>query len=720
MVALLWFTELGAVYPLLQILFNSQNAQRWVVEQIEEREVEIEAIQARLRENAEVPRLAENGRKGELESHIRAVNVDFGRKETRLREIERKIDESGKRGPNAALDPVEQARLNRLRREHKIADARVNEMRKSVTAIENDDSNALTHRKETLSRELGRTRAWLARFRWVKPKVDRYLPDEGFKTLLLLLVLVMTGVAVKGFFLFVQEVVVSNIVQLTIFDIRNLFFRRAVAFDLARFNDQGTADLMARFTNDMESVGQGLNTLLSKMVREPLRVVTCLGGALWLNWRLTLLALALIPLSAFTSFRAGKIMKRAVRKALESMSNIYKILQETFQGIKVVKAFTAERIERRRFFVETKRLYKKSVRVAMIDALSDPVLEMLALSTVSIALLAGSYLVLRRTTDLDFGFFRLKLASRPMMIEDLLTLYTMLAGVSDPIRKLANVHSKMQRAAAASDRICALMDQRPTVVDRKNAPRLARHRQAIEFDHVQFGYDRREPVVRGVSFRVRHGETIALVGPNGCGKTTLMNLLPRFWDVDQGAIRIDGLDLREVRLRSVRAQMGIVTQETVLFQGTLAENIAYGHPHASRAAIEAAAKRSFAHQFISTFPEGYDTVVGERGMSLSGGQRQRIALARAMLRDPAILILDEATSAVDIQDELLIRRAIEEFAKGRTTFMITHNLGSLEVADRIILLNSGRVEAIGTDAELRKTSQLYRKLHEIHFRRESA
>ena len=455
MVALLWFTELGAVYPLLQILFNSQNAQRWMVEQIDEREVEIEATEARLGEIVEVPRLAEARQRGALEKHIRAVNGDFGRKESRLRESERKIDESGKRRPSAALEPVEQAKLNRLRRDHKIAEAHVNEMRKSVTSIESADLAAIAHRQEVLSRELGRSRAWLEWFRWAKPRVNRYLPNEGFKTLLLLLVLVMTGVAVKGFFLFVQEVLVSNIVQLTIFDIRNLFFRRAVAFDLARFNDQGTADLMARFTNDMESVGQGLNTLLSKMIREPLRVATCLGGALWLNWRLTLLALALIPLSAFTSFRAGKIMKRAVRKALESMSNIYKILQETFQGIKVVKAFTAERLERRRFFLETKRLYKKSVKVAMIDALSDPVLEILALLTVSIALLAGSYLVLRRTTFLDFGFFRFKLASRPMMIEDLLTLYTMLAGVSDPIRKLANVHSKIQRAAAAADRICA-------------------------------------------------------------------------------------------------------------------------------------------------------------------------------------------------------------------------------------------------------------------------
>jgi ABC-type multidrug transport system fused ATPase/permease subunit len=264
------------------------------------------------------------------------------------------------------------------------------------------------------------------------------------------------------------------------------------------------------------------------------------------------------------------------------------------------------------------------------------------------------------------------------------------------------------------------MDRRPAVAEKAHAAPLGRHRHRIEFDHVGFGYSGREPVLRGLDLSVRHGETIALVGPNGCGKTTLMNLLPRFWDVQSGAIRVDGHDLRDVPLRSLRGQMGMVTQETVLFEGTHAENIAYGSRHASRAEIEAAARRAYAHQFISALPEGYDTLIRERGLNLSGGQRQRIALARAMLRDPAILILDEPTSAVDIQDEALIRKAIEEFARGRTTFLITHSLGTLQCADRIVLMNAGRIEAVGTDAELRRNSPLYRRLHEIHFQRESA
>jgi ABC-type multidrug transport system fused ATPase/permease subunit len=249
---------------------------------------------------------------------------------------------------------------------------------------------------------------------------------------------------------------------------------------------------------------------------------------------------------------------------------------------------------------------------------------------------------------------------------------------------------------------------------------LPRHHRCIEFDDVHFSYQDRAPLIKGISLTVRHGERIALVGPNGCGKTTLMNLLPRFWDIDSGAIRVDGHDIRDLRLRSFRRQIGIVPQETILFQGTISANIAYADPSASRETIIEAAKRAYAHQFIMTLPQGYDTLIGERGHGLSGGQRQRIALARAMLRNPAILILDEATSAVDIQDEALIRKAIEEFSQGRTTFLISHSLGTIQFADRIVLIDDGRIAAVGTDHELKRTSPLYRRLHEIHYHRETA
>jgi len=716
---MLFFTELMAIYPLLHILFDSQNPQRWISQQIEAAENRVREFEARKAEAARVHGIAQRGQTdySELTARYETLDREFDSKEKELRRKETRAGLAvlDTRANQPAPDDLD--KLDKMRREHRVDEARLKELGDCSRFLRNGDIASLNHRLIDIDGDIARQEWWKRCYEFVRPYVHRYFPGDSFKTLVLLIGLVMVGVALKGLFAFLQEVLVADVMQHTLLDIRNHFFRRTMNLDLASFSDQGSSELMARFTNDMESFGQGLITLMTKLIREPMRIASCLGGALWFNWRLTCLTLILVPISAAATYRAGKIMKRAVRRTLESMSSIYKILQESFQGIKVVKAFGMERVERSRFFEETKNFYRKSVRVAMIDALSDPVLELLALVTVAIALMAGSYLVLNRTIFLDLGLFRLQLASQPMAIQDLLTLYAMLAGISDPIRKLSNVHSKIQRASAAADRICALMDRNPKVVDRKGALPLPRHRHSIEFDRVSFSYTGRSAVLHDISLSVRHGETIALVGPNGCGKTTLMNLLPRFWDVDNGEIRIDGHDIRDVPIRSLRRQIGIVLQETLLFQDTIANNIAYGDPHARRSAVIAAAERAYAHPFIMSLPQGYDTVVGERGYGLSGGQRQRLALARAMLCDPAILILDEATSAVDIQDELLIRKAIEEFAQERTTFLVSHNLASIQIASRIVLVNAGRIEAVGTDQELRRSSALYRRLYEIHYHR---
>jgi ATP-binding cassette, subfamily B, bacterial MsbA len=721
MVAGLWGADIGSVYPLLQVLLYNQNGRDWVAQKIEALETDGAVLKARI---DTLDSVQKTWNSGSPNTDLPRIPSAQGAPAQTTAERVPDADALTAAGPRPT--PTARALMRgrdvapSLSRTVRLPDASAEEQRRTLRMLQAGEISSLNQHRAALSRELRINAGWLGAYQGIQPWVNKYLPSDAFNTLLLLVGVVMVGVGIKGFFLFLQEVLVADIVQLSLFAIRNRFYRRTMNLDLGSFTDQGSAELMARFTNDIDSLSQGLNTLLTKVFREPLRIISCLSVAFWFNWRLTCLTLVLVPISAATTYRVGKVMKRAVRRSLESMSNIYKILQESLQGIKVVKAFTMERHERRRFFKETKSLYRKSVRVAMIDALSDPVLEMLSLSTVSIALLAGSYLVLRGVLFLDLGLFKLQLASQPMAIEDLLTLYAMLAGVSDPVRKLANVNSKIQRAAAASDRICALMDREPRVAERPGAPRLAKHRKAIEFDEVRFGYNGNDPVIQGLSLTVRHGERIALVGPNGCGKTTLMNLLPRFWDVHSGAIRIDGHDLRDVQLRSLRTQIGMVTQETILFEDTVANNIAYGSRSASESEIIAAAQRAYAHQFISSLPEGYNTVLSERGMSLSGGQRQRIALARAVLRDPAILVLDEATSAVDIQDEALIRKAIEEFARNRTTFIITHSLSALQFADRIVLMNAGRIEAVGTDAELMRNSPLFRRLHEIHFQRESA
>jgi len=722
MVAWLSFLELGAVLPLLKILINNDNPQRWISTKIDSIAEDMERLAAQREELARVER--EFASQADVEAplsgrflELEAIKKDLQKE---IEDRERRVALPDQHEVSSQFLVQETGKIQLLKREQRIVEARWGELTQGSQWLHADDRRALERRVAAIERERKNVEWWNELYRGAKPAVYKYLPSDQFRTLGMLMGLVLIGVMIKGLFTFCQEVLVADVMQHTLFDVRNLFFRRTTNLDLASFSEQGSSDLMARFTNDMDSFGQGLNTILSKLIREPLRAVICMTGAFWFNWRLTCLTLVVVPISAYTTYRVGRVMKRAVRRSLESMSSIYKILQETFQGIKVVKAFGMERVERRRFFLETKNFYRKSIRVAMIDSMSDPVLEMLTLITVAIALLSGSYLVLKQSIFLELGPFKLQLASQVMAIEDLLTLYAIMAGVSDPIRKLSNVHSKLQRAAAASDRICSLMDREPQVVESSQAVLRPVHRKSIEFDEVCFSYSRREPLLKGITLKVRHGETIALVGPNGCGKSTLMSLLPRFWDVDSGAIRIDGVDVREIRGRSLRRMIGIVPQETILFQDTIARNIAYGDPGANREAIVKAAERSYAHQFIMTLPDGYDTVIGERGHGLSGGQRQRIALARAMLRDPSILILDEATSAVDIQDEALIRRAIEEFSRGRTTFLISHSMGTIQFADRIVLIDDGRVAAVGTDQELKRSSPLYRRLHDIHYHRESA
>jgi ATP-binding cassette subfamily B protein/subfamily B ATP-binding cassette protein MsbA len=298
--------------------------------------------------------------------------------------------------------------------------------------------------------------------------------------------------------------------------------------------------------------------------------------------------------------------------------------------------------------------------------------------------------------------------------------YALLAAIADPVRKLSSVYTKLQSGAAGADRIFALMDWQPRVRNNRQFTWLPAHQSKIEFCDICFSYEPNRPILTNINLSFTHGEVIALVGRNGCGKSTLLNLLPRFNDPDHGSILVDGMDIRTVNLRGLRKQMAIVTQDTILFDDTIFNNIAYGQRRASREQVEKAARRAFAHEFIEKLPLGYDARVGELGRSLSGGEKQRIALARAILRDPRILILDEFTSQVDAESEAKIHQALKEFVRGRTTFLITHRLNTLEIADRIVVLERGRIEAVGKHAELLCTSPVYQSLHEAHVLRKAA
>jgi subfamily B ATP-binding cassette protein MsbA len=572
----------------------------------------------------------------------------------------------------------------------------------------------LLQRQDRIRTKLSADSKRLVLYQWIQRHVISWIPSDQFDTYSIILVILLVATLVKGAATFVQEVLVGSVVELTVMSLRKDCFRHLLDLDYQTLARHGKPDLMSRFTNDIGIVADGLNLLGGKVIREPLKAVACIGTALFFNWRLTLLSLICVPLMGMAFHRYGKQLKRASHHMMDRMSRIYKSLEETLDGLKIVIAFNGERRHRQRFHREHKEYYHTAMKVVNIDALTGPTIEFFMTFGACVALLPGAYLVLRQT-DAIRG---IKLASDVMQIEDLSVLYALLAGTLDPLRKLSSVYAKLKRVIAATQRVFEIMQWQPLLKQVAEPQAMPHHSESIVFKKVTFKYavsglDKERPnALSDITLKITAGEVVVVVGENGSGKSTLVNLLPRYYDPDSGAVLIDGVDIRNVRLRDLRAQIGVVTQETLLFDDTIYENIRYGKPDATHAEILAAAEQAHVPQFFDQLPEGFSTRVGPRGGRLSGGQRQRVALARALLRNPTILILDEATSAVDAQSESMIHQCLGEFVKGRTVFLITHAVTPkiLEFATKIVVMEHGQVIAAGPHNELLQSCAAYQAL----------
>lgn len=548
------------------------------------------------------------------------------------------------------------------------------------------------------------------------PYIAKYAPQSPFWTLAGLMGLMFLATLARGLFLMGSMVAVARVGQRTMLDLQNDVFQNVLDMETSELGVKGTGDLVGRIRGETGSIAQALMTLYGKTVREPLKMIACISGAAWVNWRLLLFSMLICPIAGFLMVKLAQVTKRANKRAMEESARLLNRLYQALTYMRVVKAFTNEDSERNRFKVVARDVYKKSMRISVFGALSRINNEILGVTMITISVLAGGYLVLNSTCYL----FGIRMCTAPMSFGSLMMFFGFMIGVADPLRKLADVYNKIQGGVVAADRVFPLIDRIPAVRTPSNPKPIPSGELEIQFDNVRFEYEPGNPILNGVTASVPAGTSLAIVGHNGCGKSTLINLIPRFFDIKESggnldsSIKIGGLDVRDVGLKQLRDKIGYVTQQTMLFNETIAENIAYGEDELNMAEVRSAAQKAHAHQFIMELEDGYETMIGEHGSRLSGGQRQRLSLARAILKDPEILILDEATSQIDPESEKLIRQTMAEFIKGRTTVVITHQLSTLNLVDRIMMMKDGQVVDCGTHEQLLSRSPEYRKLRNIH------
>lgn len=533
---------------------------------------------------------------------------------------------------------------------------------------------------------------------WTNVAILRDTPAESLKVLCLTILGVFF---VKNIFLYLKNILLYMVQLNIVKDIRDKLYNHIQKLSLGYFNKEKSGTITSVIINDVEQLQGALSVAFQKLFVEPINILTFATLLFIISWKLALIAIVIIPLAGVAIITIGKSIRRKSRRTQKKIAEIMQILSENLSSIRIVKAFVNEKEEIKKFSRETTNYLSLHLKRARLDLIAAPITESFGV-IIGVVLLwyGGSEVILQRG----------------LIAEDFIRFILILFSILGPIKQLSNVNIRIQAGAASAERIFNLLDTEPQIVEINNPTKLQNFKNEVVFKNVNFEYFAGDgPVLDNINFSIKKGEVVALVGPSGSGKSTIADLIPRFYDVKSGSIMFDGEDIKNASLASLRNNLGIVSQEVVLFNDTIRNNIAYAQPNKDESEIRKAAEAANALEFIEKTQDGFDTVVGERGVKLSGGQKQRLAIARALLKNPSILILDEATSALDTESEKKVQKAIESLMKDRTALVIAHRLSTVQNADKIIVIEKGVVVENGSHSELYEKNGLYRRLYDIQF-----
>jgi len=534
----------------------------------------------------------------------------------------------------------------------------------------------------------------------IKPALDDIFVNKDSRMLGLIPMVIVIVFFIRGLGMYGQQFFMSYVGEGVIRHIRNMLYDKIIDMPLSFFHEEKTGNLMSRVTNDVNVIKNMVSTAVTGALRDFFTILLLTIYTFVLLWKLAIFAFVILPLAFYPIIIFGRRVRRVSTGWQEAMADLSSFLHETFSGSKIVKAFGMEGHEKERFFQKTKKIFVLEIKTVIAKSLSSPVMEFLGGIGIAFVIWFGGAQVI--SGHLTVGTFMSFLAA-------VIMLY-------DPVKKLSKLNNAIQEGLAATDRVFDIIERESDIVDPENPVEVKTCPHHVEFKRVSFRYDR-DMVLKDINLEAYEGEVLALAGASGGGKSSLVNLIPRFYDVTEGAILIDGINLKDASIASLRKQIAIVTQEPILFNDTVRNNIAYGNPEASDEEVEAAAKAAFAFDFVESFPDGFATSIGELGGRLSGGEKQRICIARALLKNAPILILDEATSSLDAESEMLVQKALENLMKGRTTFVIAHRLSTIKNADRIIVIVDGQIVEQGKHDSLLRAEGEYWKLHNMQMSR---